>query len=155
MQRTVPAEDRDSVKDRINDITYSHRIFHYDEVVPDLVTDFKDLSTDHTELIDNLKELVKRNFENKYRCNTTFQDELENVLNATEEKSRRIPVGGTKYKDLVKGRFKVTVTRIENEGYEDSICVKIADSTYNTIEALIAKGKIGAGRVLHSNGGNR
>ncbi|HKH85559.1 MAG TPA: patatin-like phospholipase family protein, partial [Nitrososphaera sp.] len=153
-QHTVPAEDRDSVKDRINDITYSDRNSHYDEMVADLVTDFKDLLTDHTELIDNLKELAKRHLENKDQCNTTFQDEFEDILKATEEKRRRVTVGDTKYKDLIKGRFKVTVTRIENEGYEDSIYGKGADSTSKTIEALIAKGKEDAQRVLNSNKGN-
>ena len=47
-QYTVPAEDRDSVKDRINDITYSDRNSHYDEMVADLATAY-------TELIYNLK----------------------------------------------------------------------------------------------------
>jgi NTE family protein len=150
-QHTVPAEDRNSVKDRINDITYSDRNSHYDEMVADLVTDFKDLLTDHTELIDNLKELAKMHFQNKDHCNTTFQNEFENILKATEEKSRGVTVGGTKYKDLIKGRFKVTVTRIENEGYEDSIYGKTADSTSKTIKELIAKGKEDAQRVLNSN----
>jgi hypothetical protein len=153
-QYTVPTEDRDSVKDRINDIIYSDRNSHYDEMVADLVTDFKDLLTDHTELIDNLKVLAKMHFQNKDQCNTTFQDEFENILKATEEKSRRVTVGGTKYKDLIKGRFKVTVARIENEGYEDSIYVKTADSTSKTIKELIAKGKEDAQRVLDSNKGN-
>ena len=154
IQHTVPAEDRDSVKDRINDITYSDRNSHYDEMVASLVTDFKDLLTDHTELIDNLKELAKRHFENKDQCNTTFQEEFENSLKATEEKSRTVIVGGTKYKDLIKGRFKVTVTRIENQGYEDSIYGKGADSTSKTVKELIAKGKEDAQRVLNSNKGN-
>ena len=123
-------------------------------MVADLVTDFKDLLTDHTQLIDNLKELAKRHFEYKDQCNITFQDELENILKATEEKSMRVTVEGTKYKDLIKGRFKVTVTRIENQGYEDSIYGKVADSTSMTIEALIAKGKQDAQRVLNSNKGN-
>ena len=59
-QYTVPAEDRDSVKDRINDITYSDRNSHYDEMVADLATAY-------TELIYNLKELAKRHFKNKHQ----------------------------------------------------------------------------------------
>src|SRR5918994_1889884 len=147
-QHPVPAEDRDSVKDRINDITYSDRNSHYDEMVADLVTDFKDLLTDHTELIDNLKELSKRHLEKKDQCNTTFQDELQNILKVIEEKSRGSTVEDRKYKDLIKGRFKVTVTRIENESYEDSIYGKAADSTSKTIKELIARGKEDARRVL-------
>jgi NTE family protein len=140
-QYTVPAEDRDAVKDRINDITYSDRNSHYDEMVADLATAY-------TELIDNLKELAKRHFKNKDQSDTTFQDEFENILKPTEEKSRGGTVEDRKYEDLIKGRFKVTVTRIENESYEDSIYGKGADSTSKTIKDLIAKGKEDARRVL-------
>jgi len=140
-QYSVPAEDRDAVKDRINDITYSDRNSHYDEMVADM-------ATAHTELIYNLKELAKRHFKNKDQSNTAFQEEFENILKATEEKSRGSTVEDRKYKDLIKGRFKVTVTRIENESYDDSIYGKVADSTSKTIKELIAKGKEDARRVL-------
>lgn len=140
-QHTVPAEDRDSVKDRINDITFSDRNSHYDEMVADLATAY-------TELIYNLKDLAKRHFKNKDQSDTTFQDEFENILQDGEEKSRGGTIEGRNYKDLIKGRFKVTVTRIENEGYEDSIFAKAADSTSKTIKELIAKGKEDARRVL-------
>ena len=108
-----------------------------------------DLATAYTELLYNLKELAKRHFKNKDQSETAFQEEFENILKIAEEKSSS---GGTvedrKYKDLIKGRFKVTVTRIENEGYEDSIYGKIADSTSKTIKELIVKGKEDARRVL-------
>jgi len=107
-----------------------------------------DLATAYTELIYNLKELAKRHFKNKDQSNTIFREEFENILKATEEKSRGDTVEDRKYKDLIKGRFKVTVTRIENEGYEDSIYGKAADSTSKTIKDLIAKGKEDAQRVL-------
>ena len=140
-QYTVPAEDRDSVKDRINDITYSDRNSHHDEMVADLATAY-------TELIYNLKELAKRHFKNKRQSASAFQEEFENILKATEEKSRGSTVEDRKYKELIKGRFKVTVTRIENESYEDSIYGKIGDSTSKTIKELIARGKEDARRVL-------
>ena len=140
-QYTVPAEDRDSVKDRINDITYSDRNSHYDEMVADLATAY-------TELIYNLKELAKRHFKNKHQSAAAFQEEFENILKATEEKSRGSTVEDRKYKELIKGRFKVTVTRIENESYEDSIYGKVGDSTSKTIKELIARGKEDTRRVL-------
>jgi predicted acylesterase/phospholipase RssA len=140
-QSTVPAEDHDAVKDRINDITYSDRNSHYDEMVADLVTA-------HTELIYNLKELAKRHFKNKDQGDTAFQEEFQNILKATEENSRGSTVEIRKYKDLIKGRFQVTVTRIENESYEDSIFGKVADTTSKTIKELIARGKEDARRVL-------
>src|SRR5215213_6549672 len=140
-QYTVPAEDRDAVKDRINDITYSDRNSHYDEMVADL-------TTAHTELLYNLKELAKRHFKNKDQSDTAFKEEFENILKATEEKSKGSTVEDRKYKDLIKDRFKVTVTRIENETCEDSIYGKGADSTSKTIKELIARGKEDARRVL-------
>ena len=140
-QYTVPAEDRDSVKDRINDITYSDRNSHYDEMVADLATAY-------TELIHNLKELAKRHFKNKDQSAAAFQEEFENILKANQEKSRGSTVEDRKYKELIKGRFKVTVTRIENESYEDSIYGKVGDSTSKTIKDVIAKGKEDARRVL-------
>lgn len=141
MQYTVPTEDRDAIKDRINDITYSDRNSHYDEMVADLATAY-------TELIYNLKELAKRHFKNKDQSAAALQEEFENILKATEEKSRESTVEDRKYKDLTKGRFKVTVTRIENESYEDSIYGKVADCTSNTIKELIARGKEDARRVI-------
>jgi len=52
-------DDHDAVKDRIKDIILSDRNSHYDEMIADLITDYKDLITNNTELIENLKELQK------------------------------------------------------------------------------------------------
>ena len=117
-------------------------------MVADLVTDYKDLLTDHTELIDKLKELAKRHFKNKDQSDTTFENEFDNILKDTEEKRRGGMVEDRKYKDLIKGRFKITVTRIEPKSYEHSIYGKGADFTSKTIENLIEKGKQDARRVL-------
>jgi uncharacterized protein (DUF4415 family) len=107
-----------------------------------------DLATAYTELIHNLKELAKRHFKNKDQSAAAFQEEFENILKANQEKSRGSTVEDRKYKELIKGRFKVTVTRIENESYEDSIYGKVGDSTSKTIKDVIAKGKEDARRVL-------
>src|SRR5215210_5605138 len=125
-QDTVPT-DHEAVKDRMNDITFSDRNSHYDEMVADLVTD-------HTELIDRLKELAKSHFENKDGSDIIFQNEFENLIKTTEAKRRGGTVEHRKYKDLLKGRFKLTkVIRIEHESYTDSISGKGADFTSKTI----------------------
>jgi NTE family protein len=143
-QDEVPT-DLDGIKDRINDITFSDRNSHYEEMVADLVTDY-------TDLIDKLKELAKNHFENKDESDL-FQNEFEHLIKTTETKSGG---GGTgeriKYKDLLKGRLKLTkVIRIEPEGpesYTDSISGKGGDFTSKTIMSLIEKGKRDARRVL-------
>jgi NTE family protein len=143
-QDTVPT-DYDAVRDRINDITFSDRNSHYDEMVADLATDY-------TELIDRLKELAKSHFENRDESDIIFQNEFENLLKTTEEKRRGGTVERRKYKDLLKGQFKLTkVIRIEPEeaeSYTDSISGKGADFTSKTIISLIEKGKEDALRAL-------
>jgi NTE family protein len=80
-QDNVPT-DLDAVKDRINDITFSDRNSHSEEMVADLVTDY-------TELIDRLKDLANSHFENKDESDL-FQNEFENLLKTTEAKSRGV-----------------------------------------------------------------
>ena len=151
-QDEVPT-DLDGVRDRINDITFSDRNSRYDEMVADLITDYKDLVRDYTNFVDRLKELAKNHLENRGESDITFQNEFETLLNATQVKSR----GGTreqhiKYQELLKGRLKLTnVIRIEPEGpesYADSIYGKVGDFTSKTIMSLIEKGKQDARRVL-------
>jgi hypothetical protein len=68
---------------------------------------------------------------------------------AATEKSKGDLDESRKYKDLLRGRFKLTeALRIENESYEDSIYGKIADFTSKTIVKLIERGKQDARRVL-------
>ena len=60
-----------------------------------------------------------------------------------------VTVDHRKYKDLLKGRFKLTkVVRIEPENYTDNISGKGADFTSKTIKSLIEKGKEDAYKVL-------
>lgn len=141
-QDKVPT-DLDGVKDRINDITFMDRNSHYDEMVANLVTD-------HTDLIDKLKELAKSYFENKDKQNIIFQNEFESLIKAIEGKTSRGVGQHRKYKeDLLKGRFRLTkVIRIENESYKDSISGKVGDFTSQSIRNLIEKGKQDARRVL-------
>ena len=134
--------DLDGVKDRTNDITFIDRNSRYDEMVADLVTDY-------TDLINRLKELAKNYFESKDTKDIVFQNEFESLLKTIEGKTNRDAGEHTKYKDLLKGRFRLTkVIRIENEGYEDSISGKVGDFTSQSIRNLVEKGKQDARRVL-------
>jgi NTE family protein len=140
-QDKVPT-DLDGVKDRINDLTFMDRNSHYDEMVANLVTDYADL-------IDRLKEIAKSYFENIGTKDITFQDEFESLIKIVEGKTSREAGEDRKYKDLLKGRFRLTkVIRIENESYKDSISGKVGDFTSQSIRNLIEKGKQDARRVL-------
>jgi NTE family protein len=140
-QDKVPT-DLDGVKDRINDLTFMDRNSHYDEMVANLVTDYADL-------IDRLKEIAKSYFENIGTKDITFQNEFESLIKIVEGKTSREAGEDRKYKDLLKGRFRLTkVIRIENESYKDSISGKVGDFTSQSIRNLIEKGKQDARRVL-------
>jgi NTE family protein len=140
-QDKVPT-DLDGVKDRINDLTFMDRNSHYDEMVANLVTDYADL-------IDRLKEIAKNYFENIGTKDITFQNEFESLIKIVEGKTSREAGEDRKYKDLLKGRFRLTkVIRIENESYKDSISGKVGDFTSQSIRNLIEKGKQDARRVL-------
>ncbi len=118
-------------------------------MVADLVTDYKDLVSDYTELVDKLKELAKNYSQNRDKSDIRFQNDFENLLRRTQAKNRGGTVEDGKYKDLLKGQFRLTrVIRIEHESYEDSISGKVADFTSETIKSLIAKGKQDAQSVL-------
>jgi NTE family protein len=134
-------DDYDSVKQRIDDITYSDRNSHYDEMVANLVTDY-------TDIIDKMKEIAKNHFKNKEEIDL-FQNEFESFLSTTPAKSKGPSDEHRIYKDLLQGRFRLTnVTRIENESQEDDIPGKAADFTSMTIGSLIEKGKKDARTVL-------
>jgi NTE family protein len=137
---SVP-KDYDGIKDRVNDIVYSDRNSHYDEMVTDLATDYRDM-------IDKLIELTKSQLGKKEEINA-FENEFESLLNKTRAKSKTDIGEDRTYKDLLKGRFRLTkVIRIEPESYADSISGKGADFTSKTIKSLIEKGENDAETIL-------
>jgi NTE family protein len=126
-------DDYDGAKERINDLIYSDRNSHYDEIIADLVTDY-------IELIDALKEIAKSHFKNKDE-RSSFENEFERFL-YTKAKSGTAIRENRKYLDILKGRFKlIKVVRFEPKSYENSISGKGADFTSKTIRELIEKGK--------------
>ncbi|MGA8084361.1 MAG: hypothetical protein WB988_21110 [Candidatus Nitrosopolaris sp.] len=104
----------------------------YDQMVGDLVTDY-------TELIDKLKGLANSHFLNENQSDA-FKIAFENLL-TTEARSKTNEGKRRKYKDLLRGRFKIAqVVRIEPQEYNNSISGKGADFTSQTIMGLIKKG---------------
>lgn len=133
-------DDHDGVKDRLNDIMFFDRSSHYDENVARLVSDYKSIFGQMNELAN--KAISKINDEND---KLQLQNELENIL-ATPTSSKDDKGDNSKYKDLIKGRFKLSkVVRIERTDYTDSISGKIADFTAQTIRGLIKEGEAAAG----------
>lgn len=139
---TIPDDDLDGVKDRINDITFFDRNSHYDENVVNMTTDYM-------EIIDSLKHSAKQNMsEEKFEV---FHKEFESFL-TREAKSKSDTDNKRKYKDLLNCGFRLTnVVRIENTSpYDDSIFGKIGDYSSKTIQDLIKKGGDDALEVLDS-----
>lgn len=139
-EKDVIPTDLDGLKDRINDIISGDRDSQYDQMVADLVTDY-------TELIDKLKKLANSHFPNEDESDA-FKNAFGNIL-TTEAKSKTCAGKRRKYKDLLKGRFKLAqVVRIEPKEYSNSISGKGADFTSQTIMGLINKGKEDASKVV-------
>jgi hypothetical protein len=88
--------------------------------------------------------------------NDAFQRDFQHLLKTTEAKRKTFRGDYEKYKDLVKGRFKLTkVVRIErtnyidaNTGKETDYSSKPTDFTYQTIKKLIEQGEEDALEVL-------
>ena len=139
---TIPDDDLDGVKDRINDITFFDRNSHHDENVVNMTTDYMDI-------IDSLKHSAKQNMtKEKFEI---FQKEFGSFL-TREAKSRSDTDNERNYKDLLNCGFRLTsVVRIENTSpYDDSIFGKIGDYSSKTIKDLIIKGGEDAIKVLDS-----
>ena len=133
-------KDYDGIKDRLNDIKFSDRNSHYTEMVTDLVTDYRDF-------IDNIIEIAKSHM-GKEEINA-FENKLENLINKTIPKNKAHAGRDRTYKDLLKGRFRLTkVIRFEPKSYENSISGKGADFTSLTIKNLIKKGEHDAKEIL-------
>jgi NTE family protein len=149
--------DHDGVNDRINDITYSDRNSGYDEMVTYIVTDYNELEdtlNDSIGLIRKLKAL-KNHIVNTSE-GAAFQNELENLLMMTEGKSNDLKRRKEKYKDLIKGKFRLNrVLRIErtndidtSTGKEADYSSKPTDFTFESIKKLIEQGEEDALKIF-------
>ena len=126
-------------------------------MVTDVVTDYNDLedtSIDSMQLMHILKNL-KTQFTNTSE-GIEFQSKLEHLLKMAEEKSKDRKARREKYKDLIKGKFKLDrVTRIERTndmdagtGKEADFSSKGIDFTHETIKKLIEQGEKDAIKIL-------
>lgn len=159
-KRDIIPTDHDGVSDRVNNITYSDRNSRDDEMVTDIVTDYNELEdtlNDSIGLIRKLKAL-KEHIVNTNE-GVAFQNELEKLLNITEGKSNALKRRREKYKNLIKGKFRLNrVVRIERSNDIDTSTGKEADYsskstgfTLDTVKKLIEQGQEDALKILEDN----
>jgi NTE family protein len=125
-QKNTPL-DYDSVKNRLQNITYSDKST-YEEWVATLLTDY----------IDIIEKIIEKGNEKGWR--TDIEDILE--CDAKSNLFTYLPKNEKgKYKDLLKRRFRIKVNRIERKDDDDTVSSQITDFTEGTINKLINEGK--------------
>jgi NTE family protein len=156
-KRDIIPTDHDGVSDRVADITYTDRNSGYDEMVTEVVTDYNELEDT---LNDSIGLIRKLKAHQSQIVNTSesaaFQNELEHLLTMSEGKSNDLKLRREKYKDLIKGKFRLNrVVRIERSndidtstGQEADYFSKPMDFTYDTIKKLIEQGEEDASKIL-------
>ncbi len=124
----IPPMDHDGVKGRLNDITFCDRNSCYDESIATLVSDYK--------------TFISRTMDAIFESNDPkLQKEFESILQ-TPISAKDGQYDGRTYKDLVKGRFKLTkVFRVERKNDADDVGGKTADFSQETIKQLIEQGE--------------
>jgi predicted acylesterase/phospholipase RssA len=138
IDRSIPPIDHDGVKARLNDITFCDRNSHYDEGTAHLLSNYKDFVAQMKELAN--KAISKIN-------DPGLVKELEGILE-TPITYGDVNDDCRKYKDLLNGRFKLKVLRVERKNDADDISSKVADFTQETIKQLIEKGEHDASNLF-------
>lgn len=123
-QNNEVPRDKDSIEDRMNDIRFCDRT-KYDQKISEVISDYITLSK-------NLIDLAKK----KHATDI----EIEQILDL-KGKSLKRTKEPRKYRDLLQGRFDVTVHRIDRTDDPYTISGKHADFSELTIEKLIEAGK--------------
>ncbi|HEY7078660.1 MAG TPA: patatin-like phospholipase family protein [Nitrososphaeraceae archaeon] len=149
--------DYNEVQNRQTEITFLDRNSHYDEMVAHLATGYNELEETLNDSIGIIRKLkaLKSHIINTSE-GAAFQKELECLLMITEGTSNDLNHIRKKYKDLIKGKFKLhSVVRIErsNEfdpstGRELDYSSKPNDFTHKTIKMLIEQGEKDALKIL-------
>ena len=119
-------KDNDFIEDRRWDIIFHDKTL-YDEKVLNLITDYLDY-------IHKVKRLIHKKNDTKL---------LDEIAGLDKEDSTSLKRSGQKrkYQDILKGRFRVYVHRIEREDDTKSISGKYYDFSKKTIEDLMTIGK--------------
>ncbi len=120
-------EDNDFINDRLWDIIFYDKI-QYGEKSANMITDYLDF-------IDKIKNMASNSSDKKI-IDKIKEIEEEYVKNSTKRSGEK-----RRYKDLIKGRFRVYVHRIEKTDDVNSIAGKSFDFSKKTIEELIEMGK--------------
>ena len=128
LEDNVPI-DLDSIKDRDIDIKFHDRT-KYDEQVAYVVSDYISL----------IRELMNTALSNT-KDKKPLQDEFKRLLKADDLMSRGRYNKRRTYQDLIEGRFKVKVHRIDRHNDNSTIFGKHADFSSLTIDELIKKGR--------------
>src|SRR5215467_194655 len=130
IEESLP-QDLDSVRDREIDIKFHDRT-NYDEQMAHVITDYIDL----------IKKIRKIAVDHS-RDKDLAKSELDNLLMADQSllSKKRHGYHRTKFQDLLEGRFKVRVHRIDRKDDRDTIFGKHADFSCSTIEQLINAGR--------------
>jgi NTE family protein len=152
----VPS-DYNEVQNRTTGVQFLDRDSHYDEMVAHLATGYNELEdtlNDSIGIIRKLKAL--KNHIGNTSEGAAFQNDLEHLLMMTEGTSNDLKHTRKKYKDLIKGKFKLhSIVRIERSndvnsstGHEVDYSSKPTDFTYDTIKMLIEQGEKDALKIL-------
>ena len=119
-------KDNDFIKDRRWDIIF-HDKTSYDEKVVNMITDYLDY-------IHKIKQLIDKRNDTELSSAIKKLDQ-ESITSLKRSGKKR------KYKDILEGRFRVHVHRIEREDDTKSISGKYYDFSKKTIEDLMIIGK--------------
>lgn len=123
-QANEEPRDKDLIEDRMNDIRFCDRT-KYDQKISEVISDYIMLTR-------NLIDLAKKK--------QATDKEIGQILDK-EGKSLKRTKEPRKYRDLLQGRFDVTVHRIDRTDDPFTISGKHADFSEVTIEKLIEAGK--------------
>ena len=131
-EKTVPM-DHDGVIDRYFDLLLNDKT-DYDEKVANIVSDYVNFVKQTRDLV--IKAINSINDTNKKK---DLHDQLEKILEIKAKSTHR---NGEqrKYKDLLKERFDINVTRIDRTDNLNDIANKLFDYSVDTINYLRREG---------------
>jgi NTE family protein len=139
-----PPLDDDLINDRMNDIRF-HDKTKYDEKVAHMTSDYIDMARELLGRMDAARDKIMKQKGTDQIKNNMFT-ELENLLDidkVLEMPAKTISRNAEKrtYRKLMKGRFDVTVCRIDREDDKNTVSGKHSDFSTLSIKSLMEKGK--------------
>jgi NTE family protein len=129
--------DLDSIRDREIDIKFHDRT-KYDEQMAHIVTDY-------ITFVRSVMDIALSQAKDK----RLLRDEFSRLLRTGGLRSRGRYNKPRRYQDLLEGRFKVKVHRIDRHNDSNTIFGKHGDFSSTTIDELIRKGRHEAHLQIH------